>query len=477
MDWLFKSNILYYKIMDENVAQELQETELTQEPASANGSAKKKIISLIVGLFIIVTLAVLAIVFILPMFQNKGVQEVELVYWGTWEDPQAFREIIDEFRKLHPNINIKYERQDLRGLGKYIDRLSTRIENGTGPDIFRYHNSWLPQLIRPSPLLLPFPSDVVNALEMDKFYKVVQEDLKAGGAYYGVPIQFDTLALFVNVQSFAAAGIAEYPSTWDDLGSAARKLTVKDSEGRIISSGVALGTYDNIAHASDIISLLLIQNGADLLDLNGESKQNAYDAFDFYTSFAKGDAKVWDDTLDNSKLAFAKGNLAMYFGYSWDIFIIKALNPNLEFAVVPVPSLPSRNATIASYWVEGVSSRTKFSKEAFEFLKFLARRETMEKMYSKEARVRLFGSLYPRSDMADLLKTNTLIYPFVAQGEIAVSTIFSSDTHDDAMVKSLNSYLGNAVRAIINENSSPQSAVETLAAGVSQVLSKYAVGQ
>ena len=458
--------------MEENLTQEPQAIEPQGEFNTQNtGSGKKKIISLIIGVVIISVLIIVSIVFILPQFRSKGTKVATLLYWGVWEDSQAFREVADEFTKAHPNIKIKYEKQDIKGLEKYIDRLSTRIGNGTGPDIFRFHNSWITQI---RPLLLPFPSDVANSLEMDKFYKVIQEGLKVNGAYYGVPIHFDTLALFVNVQSFAAAGINEYPSTWDDLGNVSRKLTVKDASSRIVSSGVALGAYDNIAHASDIISLLLIQNGANISDLNGASKQNAYDALDFYTSFARGDAKVWDDRIENSKLAFAKGNLAMYFGYSWDIFEIKALNPNLEFAITPVPHLPSRNATIASYWVEGVSSKTKFSKEAFEFLEFLASRETMEKLYSKESKVRLFGSLYPRADMASLLKTNTLIYPFVEQGEIASSTIFASDTYDDAMVNSLNSYLGNAIRSIINENASPQSAVETLSAGVSQVLDRYA---
>ncbi len=458
--------------MDNNLSQEPQviEPQGESEPQSTK-SGVKKIIALAVGLLVIIIIVIASVLLILPRFQSKESKEATLVYWGIWEDSQAFREVADEFTKKHPNIKIKYEKQDIKGLGKYIDRLSTRIANGTGPDIFRFHNSWMIQV---KPLLLPFPNDVVNAISIDKFYKVVQEDLNVDGAYYGVPIQFDTLALFVNPQSFAAAGITEYPSTWDDLGNSARKLTVKDSSGRIVTSGAALGTYDNIAHASDIISLLLIQNGADILNLAGESKQNAYDTLDFYTSFAKGDGKIWDDTLENSKLAFAKGNLAMYFGYSWDIFEIKALNPNLEFAVVPVPHLPSRNTTIASYLAEGVSNKTKFSKEAFEFIKFLASRQTLEKLYSAESKVRLFGSLYPRADMADTLKTNTLIYPFVEQGEIASSTIFSSDTYDDAMVASLNSYLGDAIRSMISENASPQSAIETLGSGVSQVRARYA---
>ena len=161
----------------------------------------------------------------------------------------------------------------------------------------------------------------------------------------------------------------------------------------------------------------------------------------------------------------------MYIGYSWDIFEIKAANPGLKFVIVPVPHLQARNSTIASYWVEGVSAKTKHPKEAFQFLQFLASRQTMEKLYASESKLRLFGELYPRADMASLLKSNDLIYPFVVQGPDAKSTIFSSDTHDDALIDSLNKYMGDAIRSMLHDGTSPESAVENLANGVSQKLS------
>ena len=432
----------------------------------------KKIMSLAIGALVLLALIFVFVVLVLPRIVPKKSENVTLTYWGVWEDSAPFEAAAQEFTRANPNIRVTIEKQDIKALGKYYDRLATRMKNGTGPDVLRYHNSWITETV---PLLLPLPQEVVKATNLDsKFYPVVGRDLKVSGAYYGVPIHFDSLSLFVNTEVFKNAGISSYPSTWDDLTSAARQLTVKDQDGRITTSGVALGTYDNIAHASDIVSLLLIQNGADMNHLDGSAKQSASDALDFYTSFAKGDSKVWDDTLENSKLAFAGGKVAMYIGYSWDIFEIKAINPNLSFAITSVPHLPTRSSTVASYWVEGVSSQTKHPKEAFEFLKFLTSRESMEKLYTQEAKTRLFGELYPRSDMADLLKDNTLIYPFVAQGEKAESTFFSSDTHDDAMVDSLNVYLGNAVRSILNYNSSSESAIDTLAAGVTQVAGRYA---
>lgn len=457
---------------DQNLPQDTLIAPYAPEEEPSSKFPIKKVISFVIGLIILLALASLFIFVILPRLSSPKNENVTLTYWGVWEDSVPFETIAAEFTRIHPNIKITIQKQDIKALGKYVDRLATRMDNGTGPDIFRFHNSWITEL---KSRLLPLPQELVKELKLEEsYYPVVAKDLKLQGAYMGVPIHFDSLSLFINTEIFNNAGITTYPSTWDDLRSTALELTVKDDAARITTSGVALGTFDNIAHASDIVSLLLIQNGANLNDLNGENRQSAYDALDFYTLFAKGESAVWDNTLENSKLAFANGKLAMYFGYSWDIFEIRARAPGLGFVVTAVPHLPSRDSTIASYWVEGISSSTKHPKEAYEFVKFLASKSSMEKLYALQSKTRAFGELYPRADMAELLRENTLIYPFVEQGGKAVSTMFSSDTHDDAMVDALNVYMGNAVRSIISNNGSSQSAIETLSAGVAQVRERYA---
>ena len=111
-------------------------------------------------------------------------------------------------------------------------------------------------------------------------------------------------------------------------------------------------------------------------DLKSTSER-ASEALEFYTLFAKGNDKVWDETLDNSLMAFAAGKVGMMFGYSWDILLLKAMAPDLQFEVYPVPQLPGQDKTVASYWVEGVSSATKHPKEAFKLMQFLKRKETV----------------------------------------------------------------------------------------------------
>ncbi|OGH39197.1 MAG: hypothetical protein A3B44_02705 [Candidatus Levybacteria bacterium RIFCSPLOWO2_01_FULL_38_21] len=440
-----------------------------QHPASMAKSpfSLSAIIKIAVGLIVILFFAFVVFGLIIPRFQKNSAGKAEITYWGLWEDSNIMQTAISDFKKQHPNITVNYVKQDIK---QYREKLTARIQNNTGPDVFLFHNTWLPVFLS---VLLPIPDDIISKQDFNtSFYPVAQKDLTKNGAIYGIPTGVDTLSLYINAQIFQAAG-AEVPDNWDDFIRVARSLTVTDESGKIKTAGAAMGTFDNINHAPDIMSLLFMQNGVDIKNLASTSK-SASDALTFYTTFSTGDQKVWDDTLDQSMLAFAKGNLGMYFGYSWDYFIIKALNPDLSLQIHPVPHLPQRNMTIASYWANGVSKKSKRQKEALLFTAFLAKKETQEKLFAEESKTRLFGEPYARIDLLDKLKDNTIVYPFVLQGKDAKSSFFASDTYDNALNSQMNKYLGDAVRSINSNNStSAETAVATLSQGVSQVLRQY----
>jgi len=425
------------------------------------------LIKVVIGLVVVLFFAFVVFGLILPRFQKNSGGKAEITYWGLWEDSNIMQTAIADFKKQYPNITVNYVKQDIK---QYREKLTTRIQNNTGPDVFSFHNTWLSVF---SNALLPIPDNIVSKKEFStSFYPVAQRDLTKNGAIYGIPTEIDTLSLYINAQLFQAAG-AEVPNNWEDFIRVARSLTVIDQNGKIKTAGAALGTFDNINHAPDIMSLLFAQNGADIKNLSLTGK-SAADALTFYTTFSTGNQKIWDDTLDKSMLAFAKGNLAMYFGYSWDYFMIKAISPSLSFQIHPVPHLPGRNMTIASYWANGISEKSKHQKEALLFLGFLAKKETAEKLFAEESKTRLFGEPYARADLLEKLKDNAVVYPFVSQGKDATSSFFAGDTYDNALNSQMNKYLGDAIRSTASNNaSSPETAVSTLSQGVSQVLKQY----
>ncbi|OGH06308.1 MAG: hypothetical protein A2171_00925 [Candidatus Levybacteria bacterium RBG_13_35_9] len=428
-------------------------------------SPGKNIIKIVLGLiFVLIIIAVISL-FVLPFFKENLPSKGTITYWGLWEDGKTMQTIISDFERQNSGVKIDYSKQDIQ---QYRESLSTRINNGTGPDIFTYHNSWYPMI---SSILSPVPSNVITKEEFSKiFYPVAQKDLIKNGVVYGIPAEVDTLAMFINTELFKSAGIT-VPRTWNDFIDASKALTVKDENGKIKTAGAAMGTYDNVNHAPDILSLLFLQNGVDLNDIVTH-RERVEGALNFYSSFATNSDNVWDDTLDPSLLAFSKGNLAMYFGYSWDFFSIKKFNPNLSFQIVPVPQLADQSVNLASYWALGVSSKTQNQKEAFDFIKYFMSKEVQQKLYAEESKERPFGEPYARVDLAQNLSENPNVYPFVLQAPTAASSFFVDSTHDNGLNQQLNTYLGNAVNSIYTGGSA-ESAFDTLSEGMAQVMQQY----
>lgn len=417
-------------------------------------------------LFALIGLLILAglIVFVVKILRKpKPSQEANLTYWGLWEEEATMGPIIASFQNKNPNIKINYQ---MHSPQEYRARLVTAIEKGEGPDIFRFHNTWLPML---GGYLTPVPKNIMSNAEIEEtFYPVVGRDLKVQDNYYGLPLEIDGLALFYNEEILAAAGFSP-PATWEEFQSQAFSLTVKDESGRIVTSGAALGTANNIEHFSDILGLIMLQNGADLKNPNSAE---AVEALTFYRMFAEPPQNTWDETLDNSILAFVQGQTAMIFAPSWQVFVIKAMNPELPFKTAPVPQLPGVNITWASYWVEGVSSKSQFQEAAFEFLKYLVSQETMVALYTEVAKSRLFGEPYSRKDLASTLANESLVGPFVSQAENAQSFYMCSRTYDNGINDRIIQYFEDAVNSL-SLGTSPQSALETVTSGIQQVLSQY----
>jgi len=428
-----------------------------------------RIFPFLLGLVAIIILIIVATQ-IVPRFLGGGGGAVSLTYWGLWEDENIMKTTIADFERENPQIKINYQKQDIK---QYRETLTNRLSQKEGPDIFRFHNTWVPML---KSYLVPVPANTYTNGDFEKtFYPVAQKDLKAGNNYIGIPLEIDTLSLFINDDDFKAVGLSA-PATWDELRSSARQLTVRDSGGRIVKAGVALGAFDNIDASSDILALMMIQNGVDLRkvdkSISRDGRNLGEDTLAYYVSFAQGENRAWDDTLDISTLAFAKEKLAMYFGYSWRVFEIQSLNPSLRFSIYPVPQLAGGSKTFASYWVEGVSKNSSHPKEAFLFLKFLSKQENLQKLFAEQSKLRLFGEPYSRLDLADSLKSNKYAGPFLEKANDAASWYLASNTYDNGVNDQMRKYFQDAVNGVLRGNS-PRTVLETAAKGVDVVATQY----
>ncbi|NIT04592.1 extracellular solute-binding protein, partial [Candidatus Saccharibacteria bacterium] len=136
----------------------------------------------------VAALAFAAIKFGLPRLQ--GEKEVTLTYWGLWEPESVMNQVIADWNKDHPNIKVDYSMQSKQ---QYRERVQSALARGEGPDIFRYHVTWLPMLQNQ---LDPVPAGVMSASQFEAtFYPVAAAQLRSGANYLGLPLEVDTLVL------------------------------------------------------------------------------------------------------------------------------------------------------------------------------------------------------------------------------------------------------------------------------------------
>ena len=395
---------------------------------------------------------------------------IELSYWGVWEDQEVIQPLIDDYNKQNPNVTITYTKMVP---ADYRVKVSTRGKNGTGPDIFRFHNTWIPQM---RDIVAPMPSSTMSVEEFKKtFYPIHSKDLIIEEKVYGVPLSVDGLVLMYNQELFKKAGIGSGPVSWEDVLDNVSKLTVKNQNGKIVTSGIALGTASNVEHYSDIFGLFLAQNGGDIAQL---SRPEAAGALESYRRFAESDSATWDELMPNSVQAFAQEKVAMIIAPSWEALSIKAMNPNLAIKVAPVPVIPgSKPLSIATYWVEGVSRYSKNQPEAWKFLKFLSEKESETKMFELQSKVRLFGTAYSRQDLGELLTDHQYLGAVIrqAKGEGAYKSLpVISRTYDGGLNDSIVGYIQNAINETI-QGVSYEQALSTAETGVVQVLTNFHV--
>lgn len=390
-----------------------------------------------------------------------------ITYWGLWEPSTVMTSVLKDFEAQNPGVSVNYVQQSAKD---YRERVQDALKKGQGPDVFRYHATWVPMF---KTQLATLPSTIMSAQEFSStFYPVAAAQLKTADGIVGIPLMYDGLGLYYNKKIFTAAGKTP-PTSWTDLETIAKALTVRNAAKQIDRAGIALGTTSNVDNFSDIIGLLLLQNGADPAN---PSTQLVSDAIKYYTNFSKVH-KVWDDTLPNSTYAFATEKTAMMIAQSWRAFEVKSINPNIDFAIAPVPQLPGTSVTWASYWAEGVSKTSKEQELSWKLLKYLSSKEVMVKLHSSAATTmpRLFGEIYARTDLKDSIATDPYMSAFVQDAPKAQSWYLASKTFDNGLNDQIVKYYEDAINAVNTGKSTLQEALATADKGVKQVLQQFGV--
>jgi len=355
---------------------------------------------------------------------REAMQPVTLTYWRVFDGQEAFEDLFLEFNRFHPHISISYRKLTFE---EYEEELLDALAEDRGPDIFSIHNTWMTKyrsklLPMPDTITLPYQitkgtikkekivqlrtDSTISIPELqEKYVPVVAKDVvmktipdpgsKQGSQtrVFGLPLNLDTLVLYYNRDILNNAGVVTAPRTWKQFQDAVKAITKIDQDSNLVQSAAGFGTAENVSRYFDIISLLMIQSGTQMVDDKGRivfdkmpaglerEELPAVNALRFYTDFARPNIEVytWDYSRENSFDEFLEGNLAFFFGYGYHLPIIQTQGPALNFGISTMPQLNEQDPIhYANYWIEVVSNKTEYSDEAWEFVQFITNPENVK---------------------------------------------------------------------------------------------------
>lgn len=354
-------------------------------------------------------------------------EKVVLEIWRPEDQDTDFADIFAAYKAIYPHVDFKYKTMKPE---EYEDELFKAWAKGEGPDIFAVSN-WrigkFTEFITPMPkqrarlktahteksfgkAKLVVEQNVVTYLTPDdlpdRFVETVKKDVVFQDDIYGLPYSVDTLAMYYNRDLLAQSLIAIPPTTWQDFVDSVEAITVLDADKNVIQPATGLGTADNVPHFFDIVSLIMMQSGTQMITPSGYVALGAVaedggpgpgtKALEFYQSFSNpGKATyTWNDEQIEALEAFTSGNLAFYFGYHQDLKTIEQRAPNLNFSYTKVPQVDSsESVNYANYLVESVHLNAENPDHAWNFIQFAASENQAKNFIEKTGRVPALQSL------------------------------------------------------------------------------------
>lgn len=328
--------------------------------------------------------------------KTSTAQAITLNVWGT-DDAKVFNSLITYYTQYNSAAKIIYTQVDP---ADYENQLLRAFAAGTGPDVFEIGNRSLPKWQSVLAELPEAYASQFGTLQLENdFPSVVESDFAVGSTptttgIYALPLSIDTLAMIYNKDLFDSAGIAVPPATWDDFETDIPKLRVENSTGQITQAAAALGGSEtSIPEAPDILSLLMLQNGTQMVNSDrsaatfaGDSTSAGVSAFNFYLQFANAASPyyTWNDAIGDDIQSFIDGDVAMIFGYHDTLSTIKTKSPfmNVGVAAVPQPTGASVSVSYPEYNGLAVYKGSTSVIGAWNFILTLTAYANGEKIYT-----------------------------------------------------------------------------------------------
>jgi multiple sugar transport system substrate-binding protein len=338
--------------------------------------------------------------------QEAMAEEVTLVFsdWHLtephWE--ASLIEAFETYEDVAPNVTLEL---DYVSYGDKDTKYATEIGAGAGPDVIHLHAYSLRSFIERD-----FLRDISSFIQneggddfLKPWYPQTLALMQDEGAYYAIPADFMSMALFYNKALFEEAGLDpdKPPATWDEFLEYAQALTRdRDGDGQVDSWG--FGTIGAISPGFELrfTPILFSHGGAYLNEDNTCSALNtpeAREAFKYFVElFTVHEVIPPGVTAQNPgtvREQMANEQIAMLLGSGWTAPIVDSINPDLNaFETLGVADVPVKAGADPEFtttaWLSAwaVNPNTEHPEEAWALVRFITDKPQEQKWF-EDARV------------------------------------------------------------------------------------------
>lgn len=342
---------------------------------------------------------------------TTALAQVQLVF--RQNDPpdnvRGLQEAVDTWNEENPEIQVRFETVPWSdALNQYIREAQT----GGGPDVLQLAFVWTRDLASSGlvtqldPLIEASPPHA----GIDDFLGTDLGEYEGG--IYGLPWTVDTFAMAYRPDLFEAAGVSEFPDTWEDLQSVAAEVTADtNDDGRTDQYGFCFpGGGDAQSGIWFLINYYLWSHGTTIVEqVDGEwqlgvTVDQLADAFAYYdTFFEEGSTPEsligvsnWGDPELTGGLA--RGDCVIGF-FPPQTFRAAQEQSEAPLQSAMVPRGPETRISHLGGRALAIGANTEHPEEAWEFIQYLTSTDVFDQYEQYPAQEAPLGELdFPEAE-------------------------------------------------------------------------------
>jgi ABC-type glycerol-3-phosphate transport system substrate-binding protein len=319
-----------------------------------------------IALLVVFGLAIVGSVMVFSFYKGKQTVESTVVLWGDipkydWDDLSSTTGLGTK------GVIIEYVEKDPQTM---MQEFTEALAEGNGPDAIIMP---LDKLWEQKSRLMAMPYESITERDFKSTFIEGAEPFMDVSGVYALPISVDPLVLYYNRDHLTRAGMPQPLAYWDEIYTAATRLTERDPAGNITKSIMALGEANNIPHYKDILSMLFMQAGTPITALVRSSSSSelrsvlnsnfdfplipAEAALDFYTQFSNPAKSFysWNRSMLPAETHFIAGDSTYYIGYASEFRLLRSKNPSLNIGVALVPQSRASGKSITFAEIRGIA--------------------------------------------------------------------------------------------------------------------------